>query len=178
MEKSRRFINLLILGTFLMFVLGTSTKVMANNLDMSSSDRTVRVSKNITYTIQSGDTVWAVGMRYNINPKVIEEMNLMNDPYKMQSGMVLRSHTYYHGERAEVTLKNNQGITVKENLEPEDKLNKNKSFGQNVTSEELTKSEKKNMRKDLVKIRKLNKNQEQSEMQRVSYISSSHNISN
>lgn len=36
-----------------------------------------------TYTVRSGDTIWAIGIHYNIKPSVIEDVNQINNPYDL-----------------------------------------------------------------------------------------------
>lgn len=42
-----------------------------------------------TYTVREGDTIWAIGVHFNIKPQLIEEVNHVSDPYLLQIGTIL-----------------------------------------------------------------------------------------
>ena len=48
------------------------------------------LNSNGTYTVRSGDTIWAIGMHYNIKPSVIEDVNKISNPYDLQIGTILQ----------------------------------------------------------------------------------------
>lgn len=148
MKKSKVFVNSLILGTLLMSGASTSA-IMASSWRAHTPSEIAALNKNGTYTVRSGDTVWAIGMHYNIKPSIIEKVNGINNPYELQIGTVLQLHIYDHGKKAELTVTNTNGVAVKKTLTAKDKLDKDKSFGQSVKSKELTKTEKKSMSQDL-----------------------------
>lgn len=158
MKKNNIFLNSVVLGTLLVSGM-TTTGVMASDWHANTPSEIAELNKNGTYTVRSGDTVWAIGMHYNIKPNVIEEMNGINNPYELQIGTILHLHIYDHGEKAEFTVTNPEGVAVKKTLTSKDKLDKNKSFGQSVKNTNLTKSEKKAKKSDLSS----NKSQKQSE---------------
>lgn len=158
MKKGKFFVNSLILGTLLMSSASTSA-IMASSWRANTPSEIAALNKNGTYTVRSGDTVWAIGMRYNIKPSIIEKVNGIDNPYELQIGTVLQLHIYDHGKKAELTVTNTNGVAVKKILTAKDKLDKDKSFGQGVKSKDLTKTEKKSMSKDLSS----NKSEKQSE---------------
>lgn len=158
MKKGIFLRNSLILGSLLVSSMIMPT-VMASSWKANTPSEIASLNKNGTYTVRSGDTVWAIGMHYNIKPSTIEEMNGINNPYELQIGTVLNLHIYDHGKKAKFTVTNPQGETTKQTLTNKDKLDKEKSFGQKVEKKDLTKSEKKGMNSELYS----NKEQKQSE---------------
>lgn len=148
MKKNNIFLSSVLLSTLL--ISGTAnTGIMASSWHANTPSEIAKLNKNGTYTVRSGDTVWAIGMHYNIKPSIIETMNGINNPYELQIGTVLHLHIYDHGKKAEFTVTNPSGVAVKKILTSKDKLNKNKSFGQSIKSKNLTKSQKKDMQNDL-----------------------------
>lgn len=148
MKKVKIIANSLILGSLLMSGASTSA-IMASSWRANTPSEIARLNKNGTYTVRSGDTVWAIGMHFNIKPSIIEKVNGIDNPYDLQIGTVLHLHIYDHGKKAELTVTNTQGVAVKKTLTAKDKLDEDKLFGQSVKSKNLTKSEKKDMSKDL-----------------------------
>ena len=146
MKKSTLFSSL-IAGTLVLS--GLPASVMADNWTANTPSEIAQLNKNGTYTVRQGDTIWAIGMHYNIKPQVIEQMNGINNPYALQIGTILNLHIYDHGKKADLTITNTNGVAVKRKLTNKDKLNKHKPFGESINQKELTKKDKNNMNKDL-----------------------------
>lgn len=46
-------------------------------------------SRSVTYTVQSGDSLYSIAQRYNLFPADLARLNNINDPAKLQVGQVL-----------------------------------------------------------------------------------------
>ena len=156
MKKSTLFSSL-IAGTLVLS--GLPASVMADNWTANTPSEIAQLNKNGTYTVRQGDTIWAIGMHYNIKPQVIEQMNGINNPYALQIGTILNLHIYDHGKKADLTITNTNGVAVKRKLTNKDKLDKHKAFGQSIKTKDLTTKESKLKKHDL----STNKSQKQSE---------------
>ena len=87
MKRNNIILNSVVLGTLLVSGM-TTTGVMASDWHANTPSEIAELNKNGTYTVRSGDTVWAIGMHYNIKPSVIEKMNGINNPYELQIGTI------------------------------------------------------------------------------------------
>ena len=147
MKSKKIVVSSMVLGTLLVPIISEST-VSANTWKANTPSEIAELNKNGTYTVRKGDTVWAIGMHFNIKPDVIESMNSINDPYDLQIGTILQLHIYDHGKKAKFTITNAEGIEVQKTLTNSDKLDKKKNFNNTINSKELTKTETKSINKE------------------------------
>lgn len=98
------------------------------------------LNSNGTYTVRSGDTIWAIGMHYNIKPSVIESVNKISNPYDLQIGTILQLQISKKTDKAVLFVKNSNGKLIgKKTLTKKDKIVKNQAFGKPVSSKEAEK---------------------------------------
>lgn len=92
------------------------------------------LNENGTYTVQQGDTIWAIGVHFNIKPHIIEEVNGITNPYNLQIGTVLKLHLDKEKDTATIEATTPSG-TRSVTLKPSDKLVPSKKFGEDVSSD-------------------------------------------
>lgn len=97
------------------------------------------LNSNGTYTVEEGDTIWAIGMHFNVKPSVIESVNGITDPYTLQIGTVLKIEITDNGNKAVLTVENN-GSSSSTELNNNDKLDQSLPFGKDVTTNNTTSS--------------------------------------
>lgn len=85
-----------------------------------------------TYTVKKGDTIWAIGVHFNIKPNVIEEVNHVNRPNLLQIGTILRLHIDKNNNQAQIEAITPDGSKYTKKLNNNDKIIKHKKFGTNV----------------------------------------------
>lgn len=129
-----------IAGTVLFTTFNNVQKVHADTVWIAKTPNEIgNLNSNGTYTVQEGDTIWAIGMHFNIKPSVIENVNAINNPYDLQIGTILKLHVYDHGKKATFLLQNgNQKVETK--LNNSDKLDQHESFGKAVKQNKITAS--------------------------------------
>lgn len=94
-----------------------------------------------TYTVRSGDTIWAIGMHYNIKPSVIEDVNQINNPYDLQIGTILQLQISKKNDKAVLFVRNADGKVIgKKTLTKKDKIVKKQAFGKPVTPQAAQKA--------------------------------------
>lgn len=92
------------------------------------------LNANGTYTVQQGDTIWAIGVHFNIKPHIIEEVNGITNPYHLQIGTVLKLHVDKEKDTATIEATTPSG-TRSVALKQSDKLVPSKKFGEDVSSD-------------------------------------------
>lgn len=128
----------LILGSSLLMINKATQNVHADTLWIAKTPNEIgNLNSNGSYTVQEGDTIWAIGMHFNINPTVIENVNAINNPYDLQIGTILQLHVYDNGKKANLSLQNGKQ-KVQTQLNNSDKLDQHKAFGKSVNSKEIT----------------------------------------
>lgn len=95
-------------------------------------DQIGALNANGTYTVKEGDTIWAIGVHFNIKPQVIETVNGITDPYKLQIGTVLKLHIDHSNDKATIEATTPEGKSKTVTLTPKDKINPSKKFGEDV----------------------------------------------
>lgn len=90
------------------------------------------LNNNGTYTVKAGDTLWAIGMHYNIKPSVIAQTNNISNPNNLQIGTIIQL-SQVNKNHAILTIKNGNNINQKY-LNNNDKINTKQSFNKKVTS--------------------------------------------
>lgn len=122
--------------------IGLVSNVNADNVWHAKTPSEIgNLNSDGTYTVREGDTIWAIGMRFNVKPDVIETINKINDPYTLQIGTILKINVEDHGNKAVLSVDNGQE-TTQATLNNSDKIDKNKSFGEKVTPNEASKAQK------------------------------------
>ena len=94
------------------------------------------LNNNGTYTVKAGDTLWAIGMHYNIKPSVIAQTNNISNPNNLQIGTIIQL-SKVNKNHAILTIKNGNNINQKY-LNNSDKINTKQSFNKKVTSIPVT----------------------------------------
>lgn len=115
--------------------LGIHADNVVNNWVAKTPSEIGSLNSDGTYTVQSGDTIWAIGMHFNIQPSVIENLNGVNNPYDLQIGTILKLNVRDNGNKAVLSVDNGKQ-TSQVTLNSSDKLDPNKAFGEKVTSKE------------------------------------------
>ena len=96
-----------------------------------------------TYTVKLGDTIWAIGVHFNIKPDVIEEVNHIQDPYLLQIGTILKLHLDKANDKASIEAITPAGHKYTKELKQDDKIVAHKQFGENVAKEVTPQEEQK-----------------------------------
>lgn len=96
------------------------------------------LNANGTYTVQAGDTIWAIGVHFNVKPSVIEQVNNITNPYDLRIGTVLKIRIDQANDQATIEATAPDGSSHSVTLQPKDKLNPNKKFGEDVTNNATT----------------------------------------
>ncbi|MBU3852201.1 MAG: LysM peptidoglycan-binding domain-containing protein [Candidatus Paralactobacillus gallistercoris] len=96
------------------------------NWHANTPEMITALNNNGTYTIKNGDTLWAIGMHYNIKPDIIAQANNINDPHHLPVGLVLQLQITNRNQAVLIT--NNQHTTHYQYLNNNDKINQNMPF--------------------------------------------------
>ena len=114
-------------------LLSSSVNADVYNWVANTPSQIAPLNNNGTYTVRKGDTLWAIGMHYNIKPWSIAQWNNITDPYTLQIGTVLKLNVNDNGNKATLTIQN--GNTNKKiPLTSNDKWDPKKSFGTQLNS--------------------------------------------
>lgn len=116
---------------------------VANNVTWvaNTPNEIASLNSNGTYTVHSGDTIWAIGMHYNIKPSVIEDVNDISNPYDLQIGTTLQLQISKKNDKAVLFVRNADGKVIgKKTLTKKDKIVKDKAFGAPITAKEAQKT--------------------------------------
>ena len=114
-------------------LLSSSVNADVYNWVANTPSQIAPLNNNGTYTVRKGDTLWAIGMHYNIKPWSIAQWNNITDPYTLQIGTVLKLNVSDNGNKATLTIQNGN-TTKKIPLTNNDKWDQNKSFGTQLNS--------------------------------------------
>lgn len=87
-----------------------------------------------TYTVQEGDTIWAIGVHFNVKPAVIEKVNDITNPYDLQIGTVLKIKVDEAGNTGTLQVIKPNGDTKTYALSPKDKIDQSKKFGESAAA--------------------------------------------
>lgn len=124
--------------------IGLASPVQADSFwKAKTPDEIGSLNHNGTYTVREGDTIWAIGMHFNVKPTVIESINGINDPYTLQIGTILKINVKDHGDKAVLSVNDGQQKT-EATLNNSDKIDQHKAFGEKVTPHEASEADVQN----------------------------------
>lgn len=67
-------------------------------------EATVEVSQTITHIVREGDTFWALGLRYGVDPGLLMAHNNIEDPRSLQIGQELVIHVYHNPNQVQFLI--------------------------------------------------------------------------
>lgn len=115
--------------------LGATSTALADSIWCAKTPSEIgSLNTNGTYTVREGDTIWAIGMHFNVKPSVIESINGISNPYDLQIGTILKITVKDDGNKAVMSVDDGTK-TVQSTLDNSDKIDQNKSFEKNYVKQ-------------------------------------------
>lgn len=131
LQNKKMLVTTTIASALLVPLIATS-HVHAASWHATTPAMITKLNNDGTYTVKSGDTLWAIGMHYNIKPSVIAAANGIINPNSLQVGTVIKLSNVNHNH-AILTIKKGNNIS-QQYLTNNDKINPSQSFNKAVTT--------------------------------------------
>lgn len=146
---NKKMMKVASLSTVTLALLGAGSGVVcAAEWHANTPSQIGKLNQDGTYTVKEGDTIWAIGVHFNIKPKVIEEVNHVSDPYLLKVGTVLKLHIDANdSNKATIEVTEPNGQKHEKALNQKDKIVEHKKFGENVAND-ITKDNGKTQAKE------------------------------
>ncbi len=131
LQNKKMLVTTTIASALLVPLIATS-HVHAASWHATTPAMITKLNNDGTYTVKSGDTLWAIGMHYNIKPSVIAAANGIINPNSLQVRTIIKLSNVNHNH-AILTIK--KGNTISQQyLTNNDKINPSQSFNKAVTT--------------------------------------------
>ena len=115
----------IILGTT---ALATRQTVVANTLNTHLENQVEQQNNVKTYTVRAGDTLWAIGMRLNIKPEILETQAQLANPYQLKVGTKIILEPLANNQ-AKLQITSPDNLYTEKILANYDKIKVNKPYG-------------------------------------------------
>ena len=104
-----------------------------------------------TYTVQNGDTLWAIGIHFNSKPSVLEKETKISNPYLLRVGTKLKIHVDKDHDQAFLETVRPDGTYDKIPLKDDDKMDSHRKFGEDVLADMAEDAKRQNVEnKDMI----------------------------
>lgn len=137
MLQNKKMLVTTTIASALLVPLMATSHVHAASWHATTPAMITKLNNDGTYTVKSGDTLWAIGMHYNIKPSVIAAANGIINPNNLQVGTVLLRLSNVNHNHAILTIKKDNNIS-QQYLTNNDKINPSQSFNKAVTTTPAT----------------------------------------